>query len=92
MNKNRVIIGVTVAVIVALLLSIYVYHAFQQASATKAGFGATSRGGEGAGAARNPPDCLGCSDDFLAGQQSCPRNADADRRRRGPRGDCAARG
>ena len=35
MNSNRVIIGLTVAVIVALVLSVYVYRAFQQASAVK---------------------------------------------------------
>jgi pilus assembly protein CpaB len=34
-NNNRMIVGLTVAVIVALLLSVYVYHAFQQASAVK---------------------------------------------------------
>jgi pilus assembly protein CpaB len=34
-NSNRVIIGLTVAVIVALVLSVYVYRAFQQASAVK---------------------------------------------------------
>lgn len=35
MNTNRVIIGLVLAIIVALLLSAYVYHAFQQASAVK---------------------------------------------------------
>jgi pilus assembly protein CpaB len=34
MNTNRVIIGLVLAIIVALLLSAYVYHAFQQASAS----------------------------------------------------------
>jgi pilus assembly protein CpaB len=35
MNTNRIFLGVTVAVVVALLLSIYVYHAFQQASSVQ---------------------------------------------------------
>jgi pilus assembly protein CpaB len=34
-NNNRTIIGLTLAVLVALLLSVYVYHAFQNASAVK---------------------------------------------------------
>jgi pilus assembly protein CpaB len=35
MNKNRVIIGLFLAVVVAILLSAYVYRAFQQASAVR---------------------------------------------------------
>lgn len=35
MNKNRAIIGLFVAVFVAVLLSVYVYRAFQQASAVR---------------------------------------------------------
>src|SRR5258707_2798635 len=35
MNKNRVIIGMFLAVVVAVLLSAYVYRAFQQASAVR---------------------------------------------------------
>jgi pilus assembly protein CpaB len=35
MNNNRVIVGVAVALIAGLLLSYYVYHSFQQASAVK---------------------------------------------------------
>lgn len=35
MNKNRVIIGLFLAVVVAVLLSAYVYRAFQQASAVR---------------------------------------------------------
>jgi pilus assembly protein CpaB len=35
MNKNRVIIGLFVAISVALLLSLYVYHAFRQATAVQ---------------------------------------------------------
>jgi pilus assembly protein CpaB len=35
MNKNRAVIGLFVAVFVAVLLSVYVYRAFQQASAVR---------------------------------------------------------
>ena len=35
MNKNRAVIGLFLAVVVALLLSVYVYRAFQQASAVR---------------------------------------------------------
>jgi pilus assembly protein CpaB len=35
MNKNRVVIGLFLAVVVAILLSAYVYRAFQQASAVR---------------------------------------------------------
>src|ERR1017187_9390645 len=35
MNKDRVIIGMVLAIIVALAMSAYVYHAFQQASTVK---------------------------------------------------------
>ncbi len=35
MNKNRAVIGLAVALVVALLLSVYVYRAFQQASAVR---------------------------------------------------------
>jgi pilus assembly protein CpaB len=35
MNKNRIFIGLSLAIIVALLLSVYVYRAFQQASAVR---------------------------------------------------------
>ena len=35
MNKNRLIAGLFIAVVVALLLSVYVYRAFQRASAVR---------------------------------------------------------
>src|SRR5580704_11384562 len=35
MNKNRLIAGLFVAISVALILSVYVYRAFQRASATR---------------------------------------------------------
>jgi pilus assembly protein CpaB len=35
MNRNRMLIGLTVAVVVGLFLSTYVYHAFKNASAAK---------------------------------------------------------
>src|ERR1017187_2415743 len=35
MNKNRVIIGLFLAIVVALLLSAYVYHEFKQATAVQ---------------------------------------------------------
>ena len=35
MNKNRLIAGLFVAIVVALLLSVYVYRAFQRASAVR---------------------------------------------------------
>ena len=35
MNRNRMLIGLTVAVVVGLFLSTYVYHAFKNASAVK---------------------------------------------------------
>lgn len=35
MNRNRLIAGLVIAVAVAMLLSIYVYHAFQRASAVR---------------------------------------------------------
>ena len=35
MNRNRMIIGLGVAIVVALLLSNFIYRQFQQASAVK---------------------------------------------------------
>ena len=35
MNRNRMVIGLAVAVVVGLLLSTYVYRAFKNASAVK---------------------------------------------------------
>src|ERR1700723_4034782 len=35
MNRNRMLIGLTVAVVLGLFLSTYVYHAFKNASAVK---------------------------------------------------------
>ena len=45
MNRNRMLIGLAVAVVVGLFLSTYVYRAFKNASAVKPIIAAAHRGG-----------------------------------------------
>ena len=57
MNRNRMLIGLTVAVVVGLFLSTYVYRAFKNASAVKPFIAPAHRGGGDTAATRHARGC-----------------------------------
>ena len=67
MNKNRLIAGLFIAVVVALLLSVYVYRAFERASAVRPAQTATNRRRGRPPWGRRPPGRHQYKDNLLAG-------------------------
>ena len=86
MNRNRMLIGLGVALLVALLVSILCIGNSSKPPQSKRAYGANRRSREAAGAG-NTTGCFDAAHDFMAGETACRWDVYSRAGLHGPRAD-----